>query len=111
MSAPSPTSAQEEGRAPARLQHSMTHQRPPVPGANLPNDWSVGVLILICAYICGHAGGWGPIGWLYPCEIQPLETRAAGASINTASNLLFTFVIGMVLLLLLLEPARCCQSC
>lgn len=55
---------------------------------------SVGVLILICAYICGHAGGWGPIGWLYPCEIQPLETRAAGAGINTASNMLFTFVIG-----------------
>lgn len=62
-------------------------------GANLPSDMSIGVLILICAYICGHAGGWGPIGWLYPTEIQPLETRAAGAGINTASNMLFTFVI------------------
>ena len=27
-------------------------------------------------------------------EIQPLETRAAGAGINVASNMLFTFVIG-----------------
>ena len=38
-------------------------------------------------YICGHAYAWGPLGWLYPCEIQPLETRAAGAGINTASNM------------------------
>ena len=27
-------------------------------------------------------------GWLYPTEIQPLETRAAGASLNTASNMI-----------------------
>ena len=27
-------------------------------------------------------------------EIQPLETRAAGAGINVASNMLFTFIIG-----------------
>jgi len=25
----------------------------------------------------------GPVGWLYPVEIQPLETRAAGAALNT----------------------------
>ena len=23
-------------------------------------------LQVICVYICGHAYGWGPIGWLYP---------------------------------------------
>ena len=28
-----------------------------------------------------------PIGWLYPTEIQPLEIRAAAASLNTASNM------------------------
>lgn len=63
-------------------------------GNGLPNDVSIGVLVVICVYICGHAYGWGPIGWLYPTEIQPLETRAAGAGINTAQNMLFTFVIG-----------------
>jgi hypothetical protein len=62
-------------------------------GANLPNAVSIGLLVCICVYICGHAYGWGPIGWLYPCEIQPMETRAAGAGINTAQNMLFTFVI------------------
>jgi sugar porter (SP) family MFS transporter len=63
-------------------------------GSGLPSDVSIGVLVVICVYICGHAYGWGPIGWLYPTEIQPLETRAAGAGINTAQNMLFTFVIG-----------------
>jgi len=63
-------------------------------GAALPSAPSIGVLVVICVYICGHANGWGPIGWLYPTEIQPLETRAAGAGINTAQNMLFTFVIG-----------------
>ena len=56
-------------------------------GSDLPSATSIGVLVMICVYICGHAYGWGPIGWLYPTEIQPLETRAAGAGINTASNM------------------------
>jgi hypothetical protein len=25
----------------------------------------------------------GPLGWLVPSEVQPLETRAAGTAINT----------------------------
>ncbi|EIE22371.1 general substrate transporter [Coccomyxa subellipsoidea C-169] len=62
-------------------------------GSGLPQSISIAILI-ICIYICGHAYGWGPIGWLYPCEIQPLETRAAGSAINVSSNMLFTFVIG-----------------
>ncbi|KAK9817756.1 hypothetical protein WJX72_001683 [[Myrmecia] bisecta] len=63
-------------------------------GATLPNASSIGILVVICVYIAGFAWSWGPIGWLYPTEIQPLETRAAGASLNVASNMLFTFVIG-----------------
>ncbi|CAL5228352.1 g11467 [Coccomyxa viridis] len=63
-------------------------------GADLPRGVSISMLIIICIYICGHAYGWGPIGWLYPVEIQPLETRAAGAGINVAVNMLFTFIIG-----------------
>ena len=56
-------------------------------GEALTSATSVGVLIIICAYVIGHAIGLGPLGWLYPTEVQPLETRAAGAGINTASNM------------------------
>ena len=34
-------------------------------------------------------------------HVQPLETRAAGASLNTASNMLFTFLIGQVFITML----------
>ncbi|KAK9813801.1 hypothetical protein WJX73_010313 [Symbiochloris irregularis] len=60
----------------------------------VPDAVAIGVLVVICVFIAGFAWSWGPIGWLYPTEIQPLETRTAGASINTASNMIFTFVIG-----------------
>jgi hypothetical protein len=36
-----------------------------------------------------------------PSEIQPLETRAAGTSINTFVNFLFTFLIGQAFLSIL----------
>ena len=36
----------------------------------------------------------GPLGWLYPFEIQPLETRPAGGAVASLMNLLFSFVIG-----------------
>lgn len=43
----------------------------------------------------------GPLGWLVPSEIQPLETRAAGTGINTLVNFLFTFLIGQIFLSML----------
>ena len=39
----------------------------------------------------------GPLGWLYPFEIQPLETRPAGGAVASLMNLLFSFVIGKIL--------------
>ena len=38
----------------------------------------------------------GPLGWLYPFEIQPLETRPAGGAVASLMNLLFSFVIGQL---------------
>lgn len=63
-------------------------------GGTLPNAPSIGILVCICVFIAGFAWSWGPIGWLYPTEIQPLEVRAAACSFNVAMNMLFTFVIG-----------------
>ena len=52
-----------------------------------------------------HRFGWlcagGPLGWLYPSEIQPLETRSAGQGIATLVNLLFSWVIGQTYLSML----------
>lgn len=54
------------------------------------------VLTVICVMIYNAAFGfsWGPIPWLYPPEILPLSIRAKGASLSTASNWAFNFLVG-----------------
>ncbi|XP_058090281.1 sugar transport protein MST6-like [Magnolia sinica] len=59
------------------------------------------VLFLICAYVAAFAWSWGPLGWLVPSEIFPLEIRSAGQSITVAVNLLFTFFIAQAFLTML----------
>ncbi|CAI0415427.1 unnamed protein product [Linum tenue] len=59
------------------------------------------VLILICFYVAAFAWSWGPLGWLVPSEICPLEIRSAGQAINVAVNMAFTFIIGQFFLTML----------
>eukprot|EP00897_Mesotaenium_endlicherianum_P008642 jgi/Mesen1/7806/ME000408S06901 len=59
------------------------------------------VVVLIYLYVAGFAWSWGPLGWLVPSEIQPLETRSAGQSITVACNFLFTFIISQAFLSML----------
>ena len=58
-------------------------------------------LALICVYVAAFAWSWGPLGWLVPSEIHPLETRSAGQSINVSVNMFCTFVIGQLFLSML----------
>lgn len=60
-------------------------------------------LALICVYVAGFAWSWGPLGWLVPSEIHPLETRSAGQSVNVSVNMLFTFFIGQLFLSMLCD--------
>ncbi|XWS51576.1 hypothetical protein CRYUN_Cryun12cG0188600 [Craigia yunnanensis] len=59
------------------------------------------VLALICVYVAGFAWSWGPLGWLVPSEIFPLEIRSAGQSITVAVGFLFTFLIAQTFLAML----------
>uniref|UniRef100_A0A7N2KQM4 Major facilitator superfamily (MFS) profile domain-containing protein n=2 Tax=Quercus lobata TaxID=97700 RepID=A0A7N2KQM4_QUELO len=59
------------------------------------------LLFLICTYVAAFAWSWGPLGWLVPSEICPLEIRSAGQAINVSVNMLFTFVIAQVFLTML----------
>lgn len=49
-----------------------------------------------CVIIFNAAFGasWGPIPWLYPPEIMPLAFRAKGASLSTACNWIFNYIVG-----------------
>ncbi|XWS68462.1 hypothetical protein CRYUN_Cryun04dG0092300 [Craigia yunnanensis] len=48
--------------------------------------------------VWAFAWSWGPLGWLVPSEICPLEIRSAGQAINVSLNMLFTFLIAQVFL-------------
>lgn len=52
------------------------------------------VVILVIIYNAFFGYSWGPIPWLYPPEILPLNVRAKGASLSTASNWAFNFIVG-----------------
>jgi SP family galactose:H+ symporter-like MFS transporter len=55
-------------------------------------------LLCLLAYIAAFAVGLGPIFWLLIVEIFPPAARAAGASVATAMNWFFNFVVGLMFL-------------
>lgn len=59
------------------------------------------LLFFICTYVAAFAWSWGPLGWLVPSEICPLEIRSAGQAINVAVNMIFTFIIAQIFLAML----------
>ncbi|KAI6672261.1 hypothetical protein NL676_000167 [Syzygium grande] len=63
--------------------------------------YAYSVLVLICIYVSGFAWSWGPLGWLVPSEIYPLEIRSAGQSITVAVGFLFTFLVAQTFLSML----------
>ncbi|KAF2291622.1 hypothetical protein GH714_027688 [Hevea brasiliensis] len=67
----------------------------------MPKHYAVVVLILICVFVSGFAWSWGPLGWLIPSEIFPLETRSAGFFFAVSMNMLCTFLIAQTFLSML----------
>ncbi|KAJ6849374.1 putative sugar carrier protein C [Iris pallida] len=67
----------------------------------IPRGYATAVVAFICAYVAAFAWSWGPLGWLVPSEIFPLEIRSAGQSITVSVNMFFTFVIAQVFLSML----------
>jgi len=54
------------------------------------------VVIFVMIYNAAFGASWGPIPWLYPPEILPLSIRAKGASLSTATNWAFNWLVGEV---------------
>lgn len=52
------------------------------------------LIAFVCIYIAFFASTWGPIAWVVTGEIFPLNIRAKGMSLSTASNWLWNFGIG-----------------
>ena len=67
----------------------------------MPHWYSTVVVVCICGYVAAFAWSWGPLGWLVPSEIFPLEIRSAAQSIAVSVNRLFTFLVAEVFLSML----------
>ncbi|CAI0406891.1 unnamed protein product [Linum tenue] len=67
----------------------------------LPKWYSIIVVMFICIYVAGFAWSWGPLGWLVPSEIFPLEIRSAAQSVTVSVNMIFTFAVAQIFLMML----------
>ncbi|KAK9376514.1 general substrate transporter [Lipomyces chichibuensis] len=76
-------------------------------------------VFFVIVYNAFFGYSWGPIPWLYPPEILPLSVRAKGASLSTATNWAFNWVVGEMTPVLqeliewrlyLLHAFFCCMS-
>ncbi|KAJ6904399.1 sugar transport protein 14 [Populus alba x Populus x berolinensis] len=61
-------------------------------GETLSKATSVFLVVIICLFCFAYGRSWGPLGWLVPCELFPLETRSAGRSIVVCLNMIFTAI-------------------
>ncbi|KAI0972907.1 sugar transporter-domain-containing protein [Xylaria arbuscula] len=52
------------------------------------------VVVFVMLYNAAFGYSWGPIPWLYPPEILPLSIRSKGASLSTAANWAFNWLVG-----------------
>ena len=52
------------------------------------------VVVFVIVYNSAFGASWGPVPWLYPPEILPLSISAKGASLSTASNWFFNYIVG-----------------
>lgn len=59
------------------------------------------VVVLVCLFVMSFAWSWGPMGWLIPSEVFPMETRTAGFAFAVSTNMLFTFIIAQAFLSML----------
>ena len=67
-------------------------------GEHLSRSTAIVIMVMVCTFVSSFSWSWGPLGWLIPSEIFPLETRSAGQSLTVCANFVFTFVIAQAFL-------------
>ncbi|KAI3941631.1 hypothetical protein MKX01_018221, partial [Papaver californicum] len=67
----------------------------------MTKGYAYSVLVLICVFVSGFGISWGPLAWLVPSEIFPLEIRSIGQSITVAVTFIFMFIIAQTFLTML----------
>ncbi|KAI3831451.1 hypothetical protein MKX03_011243 [Papaver bracteatum] len=69
--------------------------------ATISSGYGILVVLCICLFVAGFAWSWAPLAWLVPSEIFPLEIRSAAQSVVVMVNMLCTFLIAQIFLIML----------
>ncbi|KAF8714930.1 hypothetical protein HU200_027468 [Digitaria exilis] len=67
----------------------------------MARPYSLAVLALTCVFSAAFGWSWGPLTWVIPGEIFPVEIRSAGQGISVAVNLGATFLLTQTFLSML----------
>lgn len=67
-------------------------------GKQLSFGVSVFLVIVIFLFVLGFGRSWGPLGWLVPSELFPLEIRSAAQSVVVCVNMIFTAIVAQFFL-------------
>ncbi|KAG2634401.1 hypothetical protein PVAP13_2NG258600 [Panicum virgatum] len=67
-------------------------------GEELSKGVSTVLVVAICLFVVAYGWSWGPLGWLVPSELFPLEMRSAGQSVVVCVNLFWTAAVAQCFL-------------
>ncbi|XLU94147.1 hypothetical protein S245_008499, partial [Arachis hypogaea] len=68
-------------------------------GKELSKSVSYFLVIVIFLFVLAYGRSWGPLGWLVPSELFPLEIRSAAQSIVVCVNMIFTALVAQLFLM------------
>lgn len=67
----------------------------------MARNYAVGVLVFTCLYTFSFGMSWGPLKWVVPSEIYPVEIRSAGQATTVSIALCLSFAQTQVFVTLL----------
>lgn len=67
-------------------------------GEELSKGVGTVLVVAICLFVVAYGWSWGPLGWLVPSELFPLEMRSAGQSVVVCVNLFWTAAVAQCFL-------------
>ena len=68
-------------------------------GKGLSFGVSIFLVVVIFLFVLAYGRSWGPLGWLVPSELFPLEIRSAAQSIVVCVNMIFTALVAQLFLI------------